>query len=179
MNMPQDSRVVHPFDPVFGPDSRILILGTIPSVQSRRQGFYYANPQNRFWRVLECLLGEPVPDSAPERRSYLLAHRIALWDVLRACQMEGSQDASIRQPEVNDLPALLRQVPVSRIFTNGQAATRLYCDFCEPDTRQPCIALPSTSPANGRWSLAELCRAWQPVREALLNEPLQVGETNF
>ena len=166
-NQPLNRQVIHPFAPVFDPDSQILILGSIPSVRSRRQGFYYGNPQNRFWRVLECILGDIAPQEPGQRRDYLLSHHIALWDVLRQCSIEGSQDSSIREPQANDLTLVLSACQINRIFTNGLTATRYYREFCEPINGLPCTALPSTSPANGRWDLAGLCREWQVVREAL------------
>lgn len=170
MDKPEsDNLIIHPFAPIFGSDSRILILGTIPSVQSRGQGFYYGHPQNRFWRVLSGLLNEPLPVSLEQKRSFLLDHQIALWDVLRQCRIEGSQDSSIREPVANDLAAILIQAPIRQIFTNGQTAARLYRQFCEKAIGRPCIPLPSTSPANGRWPLDKLGQAWQPVREALLD----------
>jgi len=169
INPDSENLIIHPFAPVFGSDSRILILGTMPSVQSRGQGFYYGNPQNRFWRVLASLLNEPLPVSIEQKRTFLLEHQIALWDVLRQCRIEGSQDSSIREAVANDLDALLTQAPIRQIFTNGQTAARLYHQFCENSTGRPCIPLPSTSPANGRWPLDKLCQAWQPVREALLD----------
>lgn len=160
-------QVSHPFPPVCAPDSRVLILGTMPSRQSRRQGFYYGHPQNRFWAVLAGLLQAPVPLGIEERRRFLLEHKIALWDVLQQCEISGSQDSSIREPVVNDLAGLLRQCPIRQIFTNGQTATRLYQIWCEPLTGKPCLGLPSTSPANGHFSLESLYRSWQPVRDAL------------
>jgi len=168
-----DNLIIHPFEPVFGPDSRILILGTLPSVQSRGQGFYYGHPRNRFWRVLAQVLDKSLPVSLEQKRIFLLNNQIALWDVLRQCRIVGSQDSSIREPVANDLAALLAQAPIRQIFTNGQSATRLYRQFCEIETGRPCIPLPSTSPANGRWPLDKLCQAWQPVREALIDETLQ------
>jgi len=160
--------VSHPFPPVCAADSQILILGTMPSRQSRRQGFYYGHPQNRFWLVLSRLMQAEPPVGIGEKQLFLLEHRIALWDVLQQCEIEGSQDSSIRQPVPNDLAGFLKQCPIRQIFTNGLTAARLYQAWCEPSTGLPCIVLPSTSPANGRYSLPDLCLAWQPVRNALL-----------
>ena len=117
-NQPLDRQIIHPFAPVFDPHSRILILGSMPSVLSRRQGFYYGNPQNRFWRVLECVLGDLMPQEPELRRDYLLSHHIALWDVLRQCSIVGSQDSSIREPQANNLTLVLSTCHISQIFTN-------------------------------------------------------------
>jgi double-stranded uracil-DNA glycosylase len=159
--------VIHPFPPIFTPDSRVLILGTLPSVQSRRQGFYYGNPQNRFWQVLSTLLQSPLPVDREARQAFLIKHRIALWDVLQQCRIIGSQDGTIADPVANDLRGILAASRIRAVFANGQTAAGLYRQFCEHDTGMPCVALPSTSPANGRYSLADLAQAWQPVRDAL------------
>lgn len=159
--------VTHPFEPVCNRNSRILILGTMPSVQSRRQGFYYGNPQNRFWQVLAALLESPVPSDVDGRKQYLLEHQIAVWDVLAQCNIKGSQDSSISDPVVNNISGLLNEYPIQVIFANGQAAARLYHRLCEKETGRPCVALPSTSPANAACSLVSLVDKWTVVREAL------------
>jgi TDG/mug DNA glycosylase family protein len=155
--------IVHPFAPVFDEGSKILILGTMPSRMSRQQGFYYGHPQNRFWLLLSVILQVPEPRDIDCKRSMLLQHGIALWDVLKQCEIKGSQDSSIRQPEANDLGWLLSKGRIRRIFANGQTAAELYRKFTQPLTGRPCLALPSTSPANGRWSLDALVQAWQPL----------------
>jgi hypoxanthine-DNA glycosylase len=155
--------IVHPFPPVFDAGSQILILGTMPSRMSRQQGFYYGNPQNRFWPLLSAILQVPEPRDIDSKRSMLLQHGIALWDVLKQCEIKGSQDSSIRQPEANDLGWLLSQSQIRHIFANGQTAAELYRKFTQPLTGRSCLALPSTSPANGRWSLEALFQAWQPL----------------
>ncbi len=156
-------QVIHPFAPVYGPDSRILILGTMPSRVSRQQGYYYGHPQNRFWQVLAELFQVPVPKIQADREKLLLDHQIALWDVLQQCRISGSSDSSIRVPVPNDLIWLLGKCPIQRIFTNGQTAARLYRTWCEPHTLFPCVGLPSTSPANGRYSKEMLCAAWRQI----------------
>jgi double-stranded uracil-DNA glycosylase len=166
----QPQSIVHPFAPVFSPASRILILGTMPSRQSRLQGFYYGHPQNRFWPLLARLLKASDPGDPAGRRNLLLQHDIAIWDVLQRCEITGSADSSIRQPQVNDLAWLLRQCPIRQIFTNGLSATLFYRTRIEPSTGRPCTGLPSTSPANGRYSLDLLVQAWQPVLVALRPE---------
>lgn len=152
--------VIHPLAPIADENSRILILGTMPSPRSRAEGFYYAHPQNRFWPVLAAIYNETLPCSNEERTALLLRHGIALWDVLQSCIITGAADNSIRQPVANDIAGLLRQYPgITRICTTGKEAARLYRRYCLPHTGLEAIPLPSTSAANAA------CRP-----ETLLNE---------
>ena len=160
----------HPFPAVYAPDSRILILGSFPSVKSRERRFFYGHPQNRFWRVLAAQLGTDVPQSVEEKRAFLLAHRIALWDVIASCEIAGSSDASIRNAMPNDLTPILETASIRQIFTNGGTAHRLYRKYIYPLTGREDIVLPSTSPANAARSLGALVDAWKIVREALQTE---------
>ena len=157
----------HPFPAIYAPDSRILILGSFPSVKSREQKFFYGHPQNRFWRVLAALLGTSVPQTVEEKQDFLLAHRIALWDVIASCEIAGSSDASIRNAVPNDLTPILETASIRQIFTNGGTAHRLYRKYIYPLTGREDIFLPSTSPANAARSLDALVDAWEIVREAL------------
>lgn len=154
-------RIHHNFEPVWDDRSRILILGTFPSVKSREQNFYYGHPQNRFWPLIAALCGEDVPISIPEKQALLLRHGIAIWDVIASCEIIGSSDSSIRNVEANDIASLLRQAPIKRIAANGAKAAELYHRYCEPSTGVPCIKLPSTSPANAAWSLSRLKTEWE------------------
>ena len=157
----------HPFPAIYAPDSRILILGSFPSVKSREHRFFYGHPQNRFWRVLAALLGTSVPQTVEEKQDFLLAHRIALWDVIASCEITGSSDASIRNAVPNDLTPVLETASIRQIFTNGGTAHRLYRKYIYPLTGREDIFLPSTSPANAARSLDALVDAWEIVREAL------------
>ena len=156
--------ITHPFPPVYDENSRVLILGSFPSVKSREQGFFYGHPQNRFWRVLAGVFGDEIPMSIPERRAFLLRHGVALWDVLAACEIEGSADASIRRETPNELGPILAAAPIRAVYANGQTAGKLYRTHIEPRTGRPVLVLPSTSPANAAWSLARLIEAWQVIR---------------
>ncbi|MDD3214309.1 MAG: DNA-deoxyinosine glycosylase [Eubacteriales bacterium] len=155
--------IAHPFAPVYNASSRVLVLGTFPSVKSRENAFYYGHPQNRFWRVLASLFGAPVPNTIPEKRALLLQNGIALWDVLASCDITGSADLSIRKPVPNDIAALLSSTSIHTVFCNGQTAGSLYHRWCEPLTTLPATILPSTSPANARWTLDMLSEAWKPL----------------
>ena len=157
----------HPFPAIYAPDSRILILGSFPSVKSREQKFFYGHPQNRFWRIMAALLGTDIPQTTEEKRAFLLAHRIALWDVIASCDIAGSSDASIRNAVPNDLSPILETASVRQIFTNGGTAHRLYRKYIYPLTEREDVVLPSSSPANAARSLDALIDAWQIVREAL------------
>lgn len=144
-------KISHPLAPVFDSNSRVLVLGTMPSPKSREVGFYYMHPQNKFWRVLCELLGEPLPQTNDERQALLLRRHIALWDVLTGCEIDGADDGSIREPVANDLRVVLDHADIKAIFTTGTKAAQLYKKLCLPKTGTPAIPLPSTSPANCRF----------------------------
>ena len=163
-------QVTHPIAPVFDENSRILILGSFPSVKSREAAFFYGHPQNRFWKVVSGVLGCDCPQTIEEKRTMLLAHHIALWDVIASCDIAGSSDASIRNAVPNDLTPILETACIRQIFTNGGTAHRLYRKYIYPLTGREDAVLPSTSPANAARSLDALINAWQPVREALEEE---------
>lgn len=154
-------RVIHTLEPVVDAGSRVLLLGTMPSPKSREAGFYYGHPQNRFWRVLAAVTGEPVPQGIDEKRAFLHRRHIALWDVLHACTIRGADDASIREPEPNDLRRVLDAADIRAIFTTGTKAAALYRRYSQPLTGRSAYPLPSTSPANCRLSLADLTEAYR------------------
>ena len=159
--------VVHGFAPVFDVASRVLILGSFPSVASRDVGFYYGHPRNRFWRVLMFVLGSGGSPEAPcmlhsieEKRLFLLTHHVALWDVVSSCDIQRSQDASIRNVSPNDLSCVISVAPIRKVLLNGGKAYSLYDKMCRPLYPLPCQRLPSTSAANAACSFEVLCRAW-------------------
>ena len=137
------------FPPVAPPDARLLILGSMPSVASLAQGFYYGHPQNAFWRILADCLGVRLPTTIGEKTQLLETHGIALWDVLHSCVREGSLDSAIRDMEVNDFAALFRQCPdIRRILLNGGTAKRVFLKYgAKALENREWVALPSTSPA--------------------------------
>ena len=159
--------VLHTISPVYDENSRVLILGSFPSVRSREVGFFYGHPQNRFWRTLANLFDETVPRTIDEKRAFLLHHGIALWDVIASCEIVGSSDSSIRNVQPNDLSAVLERAPIGAIFTNGKTAHRLYCTYLRQITGREAICLPSTSPANAAWSQERLNDAWSVVKTYL------------
>ena len=159
--------VTHPIPPLFDASSRILILGSFPSVKSREGLFFYHHPQNRFWKVLAGVLEEPVPGSIEEKKIFLLKNRIALWDVIASCTIEGSSDSTIKNVVPNDLSGILSAADISRIFCNGGASFQDYKKYQELRTGRAAVRLPSTSPANAAWSLDRLIREWTVIRDSL------------
>ncbi len=153
-------RVGHGFGPFYDGNSKILILGSFPSVRSREASFYYAHPQNRFWRVLALLFDDDVPETLFEKHCFLHSHGVALWDVVESCEIKGSSDSSIRGVVPTDISQLCREIPIQRIILNGRTAERYFRRFF-PDFDVPTSAVPSTSPANAAWSLDMLADAWR------------------
>lgn len=141
-------KVNHILKPIYDENSRILILGTMPSPKSREVGFYYGHPQNRFWKVLSEILNEKFPETKEEKTKLVLKHNIAIWDVLESCEIEGASDSTIKNPKPNNLNQIIKKSQIKTIFVNGKKAESLYNKLCEKDTKIPCIYLPSTSPAN-------------------------------
>ena len=134
------------FAPVFDENSRVLILGSFPSVKSRAQGFYYGNPQNKFWRTLGAFFHEEPPKDVEGRRAYVLKHGAALWDVVISCTIEGSSDASIQGETVADVASLVKGSNIRRILCNGTTAYNLFQRHF-PELVPIAKKLPSTSPA--------------------------------
>ncbi len=157
-----DEILQHPFAPVVNAESRILILGSFPSVKSRENQFYYGHPQNRFWRMLAAAFHEIVPQTIPEKQTLLLAHHLALWDVIASCRITGSSDASVRDALPVDIDRVLVTANIQRVLCNGALSGRLYHRYLENRVGMAAVALPSTSPANAAWSLDRLIEAWQP-----------------
>lgn len=168
----QSQRIFHELEPVYDENSRVLILGSIPSPKSREMGFYYGHPQNRFWRVLAAVFGEDIPQTADERRDFALHHRIALWDVLASCEIKGADDASIREPQANDLTRITKNAPIRAIFCTGTKAYTFYNRFCRDAVGMDAILLPSTSPANCRISFETICEAYRVIREKCEEETI-------
>lgn len=155
--------ITHPIPPVYDSRSRILILGSFPSVKSREAGFFYGHPQNRFWRVLAAVYDDALPMTVDDKKAFLLRHGVALWDVIASCEIRGSADSSIRDVVPNDLSVILNAAPVERVFVNGKTAERYYRQYAEPATGRAAVCLPSTSPANAAWTLDALIRAWRVI----------------
>lgn len=160
MKRSQPSLAIHPFPPVYDGQSRLLILGSFPSVKSRENGFYYGNPGNRFWPVLASILNEPLPHGNEEKKALLLKNGIALWDCIASCEITGSSDSSIRDAVPNDIASLLQKTQIKAVFTNGKAADAVYRKYVLPQTGIEAVCLPSTSPANASYTLERLRGEW-------------------
>lgn len=155
--------MLHTIPPVFDSNSKVLILGSFPSVKSRETQFFYGNPQNRFWRVIARLLNCGIPETAEEKRAMLLKNSIALWDVVQSCEIKGSDDSTIRKVVPNDLSVITSTACIKKIFTNGGTANRLYKKYCQSQTEIQAVPLPSTSPANAKFGFDELVEAWSVI----------------
>ena len=159
------NRIEHPFPPLYNQDSRVLILGSFPSVKSREQMFFYGHPQNRFWRVIAAIFDEEVPATIDEKKALILNHRLALWDSIASCQIKGSSDASIQNVKANDIGMILDKCNIENIYCNGRKSHEMYCRYIQPDSGREAVCLPSTSPANARWTLDLLIDAWSVIRQ--------------
>ena len=155
--------VTHEFPPVYDENCKVLIIGSIPSPKSREQGFYYGHPQNRFWTVLGAVFGEAAPGSVPEKKTFVLAHHIALWDALEECDISGASDSSIKNPVPTDIPWLLERTKIRAVFATGATAYKYYQKYNFPQTGIEAVRLPSTSPANCAVSLSKLIEAYTVI----------------
>lgn len=154
------THVVHTFGPLYNNESRILILGSVPSPASREAGFYYGHPQNRFWKVLAEVFGQPLPENIDEKKRIVLSNGLALWDAIEECDIIGASDASVRNAVPTDIPKLLQETKIEKIICNGALSKKMYDKFQLEKTGLPAFKMPSTSPANAAWSLQRLTEAW-------------------
>ena len=155
----------HEIPPVYNGNSETLILGSFPSVASREEGFFYAHPQNRFWKVTAAVFGDDVPKSIEDKKAFLHKNHIALWDVIASCDIEGSADSTIKNVVPNDLDAIIKNSKVKRIFVNGKTAEKYYNKYTKDKLGRAAVCLPSTSPANAAWSIERLVGAWRIINE--------------
>lgn len=155
----------HTFEPIFDKNSEILVLGSFPSVKSRENNFYYAHPQNRFWRVVASVYSCPVPKTVEEKKNMLLSNKIAVWDVIKSCEITGSADSTIKSVIPNDLSKILSVADIKKIYANGKTAQSLYNKYIKKNTGVDIISLPSTSPANAAYSLEKLIKEWKIINE--------------
>ncbi len=158
---------MHPFPPLYSADSKVLILGSFPSVKSREAMFFYGHPQNRFWKVIPALFGEPVPQTIEEKKRLILSHGLALWDSIASCDIKGSSDASITNAQPTDLSEILKNSQVGRIYCNGSRSFEIYNKYQFPRLGIEAVKLPSTSPANAAFSLERLTQEWSIIRKGL------------
>ena len=159
--------IVHPIPPLYDKNSRILILGSFPSVKSREAKFFYGHPQNRFWKVIARVLNEKTPESIEEKKTMLLRHNIALWDVIHSCEIEGSADSTIKNVVPNNIENILENSEITKIYVNGKKAEAMYKKYIEKQTGIKTDVLPSTSPANAAWNEEKLYAAWKVITEEI------------
>jgi len=156
--------ITHPITPIFDSSSKVLVLGSFPSVKSREAGFFYGHPQNRFWKVVSSVFGEDAPVTVDDKKAFLLRNHIALWDVISSCEITGSSDSSIRNVTVNDISVILKTADIEGIYLNGGMAFQLYQKYMFPVVCREGIRLPSTSPANAAWDIKRLTEAWKAIK---------------
>ena len=152
----------HTVEPIYDKNSKILILGSFPSVKSREANFFYGHPQNRFWKVLANVMNDVCPGTTEEKKAFLIKHNIAVWDVIASCDIEGSSDSSIKNVTPNDLRRILQTAEIKKIFTNGNTAYKLFVKY---NSDLNAVKLPSTSPANAMFSLEKLIEYWRVLKD--------------
>lgn len=150
----------HNIPPLYDEKSKILILGSFPSVKSREGQFFYHHPQNRYWKVMAAVLNCQVPETIEEKKRMILSNHVAMWDVIASCEISGSSDSSIKNVTPNDVGRLLKETKIEKIYTNGGTAHRYYQKYIKKKIGQEDILLPSTSPANAAWALDGLIEVW-------------------
>lgn len=163
----QYEHIVHPFEPLYTSESKILILGSLPSIKSREQMFFYGHKQNRFWPMLATVLGEPIPQSIEEKRALALRHNIAMWDTIYSCDIIGSSDSSIKNVVPTDLKRIVEESKITKVFCNGKTSGKYYHRYQEKILGIEAMVLPSTSPANAAWKLDRLVDAWKIILSEL------------
>ena len=161
---PEKNMIYHPIPPFYNKNSKLLILGSFPSVKSREQMFFYGHPQNRFWKVVAAVFDQEVPQSIEQKKEFLKRNSIAVWDVIGACEIEGSADSTIKDVTPNDLSQILNVADIKRIFVNGKTAEKYYNKYTKAVVGCEAVCLPSTSPANAAWTLEKLIDAWKVIR---------------
>ncbi|MBG9980367.1 DNA-deoxyinosine glycosylase [Facklamia lactis] len=166
----QHQRIVHPLKPLFQTDSKILILGSFPSVKTREYGFFYGHPQNRFWPLMEVLFQESLSTDIQERKEFLLRHQLAVYDSIYQCDIIGSSDASIQNVKPSDLKLIFQTANIQQVFCNGGTSYKYYQKYHADEFGLPGIQLPSTSPANARYRLEHLVEKWKVILEYLVDE---------
>ncbi len=157
--------IIHPIPPLFNEESETLILGSFPSVKSREAAFFYGHPQNRFWTVVAEIYGYDKPQTVEEKTKLILENKLAMWDVIESCEIEGSADSTITNVTANDLSIILSNSKVDRIFVNGKTAEKYYKKYTYPKTGIKAVCLPSTSPANAAWNVKRLVDAWKIIKK--------------
>lgn len=161
------NRKFHNIQPVYDENSKILILGSFPSVKSRESKFFYGHPQNRFWKLMAALMNTDVPDTVDEKKKFLLDNHIAVWDVIESCEIVGSSDSSIKNVVPNNIEIILEKADIEMIICNGNKSFQLYRKYLEDRTKRSAVCMPSTSPANASYQMDRLIENWQKITSAM------------
>jgi len=161
--------VNHTFEEYYNKNSEILILGSIPSIKSRELGFYYMHPKNRFWTVISTVFNEVIPKTIEDKKEFLKRNKIALWDVIKSCEISASSDSSISNVIPNDIKSLLNKTKIRKIYVTGKKALELYQKYIYSTTNIDAFYLPSTSPANAAIKLDDLIEKYRVIKEDLWN----------
>jgi hypoxanthine-DNA glycosylase len=170
-NVDKAQPIIHSFEPIADKNSRLLILGTMPSPASLAAGMYYAHPRNAFWRIMHDLTGDEPVSTNESKRKFLLNHGIALWDTLCLCKRRGASDSNIKVEMPNSVETLvLRYKNISAVFLNGGAAYRYYNKYHAADITLPWYALPSTSPANASIGYEIKLETWRIIEKFLYSK---------
>lgn len=156
--------IKHPIPPLYDKASKVLILGSFPSVKSRETAFFYGHPQNRFWRILANIFECSNPITIEEKKALALGHGLALWDVIGECEISGSADNTIKNAVPNDLSVIFDNSDITAIFANGKASEKYYNMYIKPVFNRDIVCLPSTSPANAAWNTDRLTEAWKVIK---------------
>lgn len=167
VNVMEYQHIVHPFEALYSETSKILILGSFPSVKSREQNFFYGHPQNRFWKVISGILEEPVPITIQEKKELLLKYDIAVWDVIYSCDIKGSSDSSIKNVIPTDLATVVKNSKITKVFCNGKTSGKMYEKYQRDVLGIDAVVMPSTSPANAAYSLQRLIEEWKEIRKEI------------
>lgn len=160
-------RIVHPLKPLYDNNSKILILGSFPSIKTREYGFFYGHPQNRYWKLMESLFNENLSRDIGERRDFILRHNIAMYDSIYECEIIGSSDASIKNVVPSDLSKIFENGNIKEVFCNGATSYKYYKKYHRNKYNIDGIKLPSTSPANARYRLDDLIEEWKIILQYL------------
>ncbi len=152
--------IEHPFEPIYSKESNILILGSFPSVISRKQNFYYAHPQNRFWKLIAAIYNSEKPTTIEEKKKLILDNKLAIWDSIKSCDIIGSADSTIQNIEVNDINSLINKTSINKVIFNGRKSFETYIKYNKKLENIKYIELPSTSPANAQYSFDRLYNIW-------------------
>lgn len=161
--MNQHETIVHPLKPLYNEESKILILGSFPSIKTREYGFFYGHPQNRFWPIMEELFNTKLSTDIDERREFILKNKIAMYDSIFQCDIIGSSDASIQNVIPSDLSEIFAKAKIEKVYCNGATSHKYYKKYHEKKYGIKAVALPSSSPANARYRIEDLVRVWSQI----------------